>query len=449
MKHILATVLLLVLTLWACVPVPERKAVVVPEPGPAPPPLIQAHELDKMIESLQAILDKELSPQDRELARNLIRTYDSLKEVSSGPAEGRKYRGLIRSLCDDLWQLQRRYFSEKPSALQDYPEAVAVLVQKRREILEAYLAGSPKTVIDRCLELERVLGPEALTPDMALFFALSLGEEGMLEEAVNIGQGIVRELAPNPDLLLLRIKLAEWQLALGKKDEARRAYERLTDILDEKRAQVKSLAAGIGALPEREEPKGEDQEPEPDERPQGWRQRMKILIGTDRFQEARDFLRVKRDAAQTPEEKEALNQALAEIESAEEDYLKRRLATLARPEDPLASIRKLIEKEEYEEALSRLETLESGPNEPGPEVEALRIRATEALINRERNRAARLFLMAKETQDPTEKEAYLQSSYDILNSLIEKYRSSPLNKKIKSNIESVKKALDTLGAGTR
>jgi outer membrane protein assembly factor BamD (BamD/ComL family) len=113
-------------------------------------------------------------------------------------------------------------------------------------------------------------------------------------------------------------------------------------------------------------------------------------------------------------------------------------------EEALKKARELIESEKFEEAISELESLEVNQDN-SREVRELKEQAIEGLINRERNRAAKIFLAAKNTSDPRKKEEYLKSCYDILNNLLEKYPSSPLREKLKSHIKKVSEELDRLG----
>ena len=108
--------------------------------------------------------------------------------------------------------------------------------------------------------------------------------------------------------------------------------------------------------------------------------------------------------------------------------------------------RQSLEEEKFEQAISNLDNLSEG--EESLEVRELREQAIEGLINRERNRAARIFLNAKRTQDPVKKEEYLVTCYQILNSLIEKYPSSPLSEKIRSHIRKVSEEMEKLKRGT-
>ncbi|OQX64163.1 MAG: hypothetical protein B5M55_06455 [Desulfococcus sp. 4484_242] len=105
--------------------------------------------------------------------------------------------------------------------------------------------------------------------------------------------------------------------------------------------------------------------------------------------------------------------------------------------------REMIEAEKYEAAI---QTIEEADDSSGldPELRALRERAVESLINRERNRAAELFLEAKKADDPSKKKELLDSAYHILKGLIDKYPLSPLNRKLKSHMAVVQQELDHL-----
>ena len=72
---------------------------------------------------------------------------------------------------------------------------------------------------------------------------------------------------------------------------------------------------------------------------------------------------------------------------------------------------------------------------------ALKQLAVEKLINRERNRAARLYLLAKNTPDIKKKKELLTTSYQILENLMNEFPSNPLSGKLEDHAEKVKDAL--------
>jgi len=66
------------------------------------------------------------------------------------------------------------------------------------------------------------------------------------------------------------------------------------------------------------------------------------------------------------------------------------------------------------------------------------------LISSERDRAAQIFLMARNTNDPQGKKELLISSRNILQSLVERYPTSNLIYKLKSNLKTVEAELGNL-----
>ncbi len=106
-------------------------------------------------------------------------------------------------------------------------------------------------------------------------------------------------------------------------------------------------------------------------------------------------------------------------------------------QDALKGAFALIRSEKYEEALLKLDELPSSD----PEVKELKNTAVERLINRERNKAAKLFLAARNAKDPAKKEELLNSSYNILQAVADKYPSSPLIPKVQDHMNQVTKEL--------
>jgi hypothetical protein len=140
---------------------------------------------------------------------------------------------------------------------------------------------------------------------------------------------------------------------------------------------------------------------------------------------------------------EIIDQALKVIESAEDRYRAEEGKRLEREKATLEMARALIDEEAYEKALMTLEGLDEDTAFQSEKEEIKRI-AIEKLINRERNRAAKIFLKAKKSDDPAQKKEFLLTSYNILKVLVDKYPSSPYIYKINRNIETVKQALKEL-----
>jgi arsenate reductase-like glutaredoxin family protein len=148
-------------------------------------------------------------------------------------------------------------------------------------------------------------------------------------------------------------------------------------------------------------------------------------------------------SVETSEEK-AQQQPKTEVAAAEPTKdLQKELQHEAQKQDSLKLASSLIRSEKYEEAMVKLGELP--PSDP--EVKELKNMAVEKIINRERNKAAKLFLAARNTKDPAKKEELLNSSYDILKAVADKYPSSPLIPKVQDHINQVTKELVKLKKG--
>jgi hypothetical protein len=441
MKKIIKGFLLILFLVFpfGCASTPERRAVVSPEPKTKTIPLMSAQLLDKKIRFLTSVLEEEgLSFKDKEIASNLLEAYKSVKRASYGNFTEVEYRRTLSSLFHYLSLIDENYFNQEKGSIRDYSDAIRLFANKRDKIVDAYVSGDFKGVIKQS--------------EIALLFAMSLGEEGMLEQAINIGEGVIHTLDTMPDLIHLRARMAELQLKAGKREKARLVYEKLTDTLDEQTAILQSLNKRISETPDTrpglEGIAGEKQlEPEAVSHVEStgdeFLQQVAQLVQEHRFGEAMDLLVSKRDEAQSGAEIEALEQAIKSVEMAEEKYIEEKIASISMRKETLELARKLLDNEQLEEAISNLNALEP-QEEDSREIRELREQAIERLINRERNRAAKLFLAARDTRDPAKKEEYLRSSYEILNALVDKYPSSPLNNKIKDHIAKVAEELDKL-----
>jgi hypothetical protein len=432
---------------------PDRPGVVAPLSGPRTTYLPLDQRIDERISALTQMLEQgSLSQNDKEIATNLIVAYEAIKRASSHHFTEGEYDKFLYTLLNSLSLIHKTSFSTEREKTEDYLALTSQLAKKRRDIADAYLSGDFRGVINYSLEIKRVFGPNALTPEIALLFALALGKEGMREEAITIGEGVVRELEIMPDPIQLRASLAELQLQGGKRDRALLAYEKLTDTLDEHQAILRSLERKITThttAGEAEPHQAQGQH----HRERAFQvegsqdqifQKVAQLTKEHRFGEARDLLTLKRNEMQSDPEREALDKALKVLEIAEEKYLENQVSLISRNREALKLAQKLLEEEKFEEAISRLDKVAVSEGE-GYKIRMLKKQAIEKLINRERNRAAKLFLSAKKAQDPLEKEKQLYSTYEILKKLIEQYPSSRLNLKIKSHMKAVEDELNKLG----
>ncbi len=440
-----------------CFHFPQRRVVIPPEFEAGIAPFSFSEILDTKIGFFNEIIEKnELTEKDIIIASDLLDTYQILKAVYSSRLPEARYHNIIFNLYQRLSSIDEKYFTGRLDMARDYSRALSLFSNKRKEILDAYQSGDFNTVTDQCLELKTTFGPDALTPEIGLLFALSLAEKEMLKEAVNIGEKITHDLEASPDITNLRASIAEWQLRLGQRDKAISLYEKLVDTLDEQEVVLQSLGKKItvsGKSGPELEPVPEQKELEQKLEIQTKRtadqflQEVERLVQEHKFNEARDLLLLKKSKVRSGPELETIRQALKVLELAEDKYLQEKISMISKRKEALESARKLLEEEKFEKAISNLDALES-EQEDNLEVRELKEFAIEKLINHERNRAAKIFLTAKETQDPVKKEKYLRSSYEILNALIDEYPSSLLNQKLKSHIKSVIEELDKLQKNT-
>jgi tetratricopeptide (TPR) repeat protein len=448
-KTIIFTVIGLIL-LVGCVP-ETRKADVVYGPGGQEAPVVSIPLLEERIASLRNILEQgTLDENDRKMARELLVLYEEIRRDSLRTPPRYEYPQMSRRLLGRLMQLDERYYSGGRPAGVEGKDVISRFSAARKRILDYYLYGNYQGVMDECLKLESELGPEFLTPEIGLVFALSLAKKGMLKEAIGVGEKIASRLEGKPDLMDLQARITEWHVMLGQKEKAEQSYEKLVDSLNTKQALFKrterKLAAGPSPelIPEKPRMTPSDTLQGDAGSLENVLKRADALIENKQFHEAKMLLVTYRITLPEGPEMEAIDQALKRVDFAEQEYLDDKRAQRSHFQEGVARAKTLIDEEKFEEALQELEKLEV--EQPGgAEVKALKETATEKLIQQERNKAAKLYLMARNTSDPGKKEELLLASYNKLKVLIEKYPSSSLNNTLNNNIIKVRDELRKLG----
>ncbi len=443
-KSMTAFLVMFFVSCTGCLPVLQKPEVVISKPETRPAQLPPLDLVDKKIEVLEETLQTEgVSEKDKEIASILLELYKTLKRAYSGQITEAEYRNVINTLFKMLSALDENYFSKR-TGVPDYSGPMNLFSARRKKIMDTYFAGDFKGVINQCLELKSVFGPEALIPEIGLVFALSLGKEGMPKDAIEIGEGIALGMESTPDILYLRAKIAEWHLNLGQKEKAVNMYDRLTDNLDERQGILKGLSHKIAGKTRAEPPsdiKTDVQDLSPMDE---LLLKVDALMQNHLYDEARLLLIKQRIRLEDGPDVEMIDEALKGIELAEEQFEKEKRSRDTYINETIETAKNLIEEESFEEAIAKIDELQ---DLRGPDTEsvALKNQAIEKLINRERNRAAKLFLAAKKTQDHAKKEEYLLSSYKILKATIDKYPSSSLNNKLKSHIKTLTEEMDKLG----
>jgi hypothetical protein len=443
-KSMTAFLVMFLVSVSGCIPVLQKPEVVISKSETRPASLPPLDLLDRKIETLNAILQTEGVPEkDKEIASTLLESYKTLKVAYSGHLTKAEYRNVINILFKMFSALDENYFSEQ-RGLPDYSGPISLFSIKRKKIMDAYFAGDYKGVINQCVDLKSVFGPEALIPEIGLVFALSLGKQGMQKDAIEIGEGIALEMEATPDIIHLRAKIAEWHLNLGQRRNALNMYDKLTDNVDERQVILKGLTQKIAGKTE-PKPASEIKTGVQDLSPMDeLLQKVDALMQKHLFDEARLLLIKHRIRLEDGPDAEIIDETLKEIEIAEEKFEKEKRSEDTYINETIETAKKLIEEESFEEAIFKIDEFQDLRG-PCSESMALKNQAIEKLINRERNRAAKLFLAAKKTQDRAKKEEYLLSSYNILKVIIDKYPSSPLNAKLKSHIKTLTEEMKRLG----
>jgi hypothetical protein len=409
--------LLLIAVALGCLP-ETRKVEMGPKTVFKPPPPLSVETLDKKIAHLTTLLDEqELDNEDKAIASNLLATYKTIRSHLQNEASSYDESKIIQLLFENLGRLEQEYFLREKFKAPAYSKALSSFSDKRKKIVDEYLAG-----------------------------------KGMLSEAIIISDKILRELEGKPDLIHLRASMIEWQLDLGDREKALQIYEKMMDDLDEREellAKSKLVVMEEGRRASRHKvPEaahaGELRQFAKLDSTEDLLKAVDELVQKHEFREAKLLLIKHRIRTEEGPELEIIDQALKTVDLAEERFLQEKSAKLSYEKETLKQAQKLIEEENFDEALAKIETLRDAQN-MNPEIKELKRVATERLIKRERNKAAKYFLMARKTADPTKKGELLLSSYDILKALIENYPSSPMIEKLNDNLRTVREELTKLG----
>jgi len=453
----LSTLLLMCFGLWVsgCAAPPKSRVPAAPRTVEHSDLLINDALIDKKILFLEGILaEKGLSPEDREGATAALHAYQQLKDLASSRLTEKDYQRVILSLFRAVSLMDEAYCGKKEAGREE-SGVFALFAEKRHAIIDLYLKGNFEGVIKEVVELKKVLGPDSLTPEIGLLFALSLAREGDLNQAVQVGEGIADKLDRIPDVVQLRSRLAQWELALGRKERALQAYRKLNASQDERVALVQEVGRQIRAADGGKEMEAPAiAETPPVSATDGtWQeggytldslfQKVHSLVKEHAYSKARILILRERIKMGEGPGNELLDRELEKIDRYEEEFQKQRQIRETHLKETQETAKRLIEEENYQAAIDAFSGVDAS-QDLDPESRALKELAVESLINKERNRAAEIFLAAKRTSDPSKKKELLDSAYSILRDLIDKYPSSPLNQKLKSHIVIVENELKSL-----
>ena len=437
--------LIVILSLAGCITPHKDPAVGLPETYIISPTLVPSHMLDKKIAFLENFLQKNSIPDgDKSLASNLLETYYLLKKLSRQSADDpdsineEEYHNIILSLFNRLGDIDEKYFIMHETPARDYAEQLALLDRKKYQVLNSYLARDFKEALNHCIGIKELFGPDAVSEEINAVCALSLAKEGMIKEALMAGHEAADKLESFPDIIYLRSEMAKWELMLGQTKKAARQFEKLNEIIKTREASIRSLGRKLSSAPREQQAPAFRADTRLELSMAQFLETIEKLIQQNSFSEARELLVLKSMEISSKNDIGVIDQALKHLETAEEKYLENKISGILKKNDTVDSGSRLPE-EEPENVISGLDAVES-------ETEFLEMKeeAVERLINQERNRAARIFLTAKNTEDPRKKEEYLRSCHDILRGLIEKYPQSPLNHKLKSHLEAVDEEMNRI-----
>ena len=316
---------------------PETKRVTVsPTPDIISPPPLSIAMIDKKIAYLERVLEeKQLNNEDKEIALDLLSAYKTIRSYLLGHSGDTDNSKIIQLLYNNLGRLDERYFLKQGIGRPRYSEAITVFSAKRKEIRAKYFSGDYQGVINDSVELEAAFGPDSLTPEIGLLFAVSLAKKGMLEEVTIVGEKIIRELEGKPDLIFLRANVIEWQMDMGNREKALQIYEKLTDNLDEREALLEKTGRMVtgkkrmayhqnaptesyssGAMESKGLLSTEELFREVDE-----------LIRSHKFDEAKLLLIKRRIRGQEGPEIETIDQALKTVDLLKKDFKGKRIAS--------------------------------------------------------------------------------------------------------------------------
>ena len=393
--------------------------------------------------------NKNLSKSDADAVSALLDSYRLLKKSAPGPVTSKECETLTQSLFRSMSLMENSYFEKIGKATGD-ENSYADFMDRKNEILNLYLNKDYKGVIQRTLALQTRF-PGGLTPRIGILFASSLAEDGMLQEAIETGSEVAKEIEGSSDVVRLRGDIARWQLALGKPEQAAKTLEKISNIQDERTEMVKDLSNQLQQTPREPDqpfhsmfrsPEGTDsQEIQP--RTVALQEKIDTLVRNHEFAEAKNVLLKEKGEREEGPETELIDRAIGNINEAQTAYEKNEKIKAAYQKESLETAKRLYEKEDYRGAIQTLNTLERREGLDDAAID-LKNRAIESLINHERNRAAELFLEAKKTKNPQKKRELLETSHKILKTLIEDYPQSSMKSKLISHLTIVQKEIEKL-----
>ena len=197
---LIAAILIGLFLVSGCIPVTQKEMT-----AKAPMPsmdLVSPRMLKIKIADLNKLLTSDLlDERQREVASRLLETYKKIQLDIQGHRGEADCAATIETLLGFLTHMDETLLksAKKESGLDQ--QIIHRYFQRRTTLFDDYLYGNYQGVVDKAIELKDSFGVDALTPEIGLLFASSLAKRGMLEEALNVSERIMRELEGRPDLI--------------------------------------------------------------------------------------------------------------------------------------------------------------------------------------------------------------------------------------------------------
>ncbi|OQY45308.1 MAG: hypothetical protein B6240_08950 [Desulfobacteraceae bacterium 4572_87] len=338
----------------ASVPPEQPSPILKPTEKEGAPLDIDVYLVEGRIQALQNLLKTDvLSDADRKTVLALLNAYGLLKKNAPGPLTGKECHRLTQSLFQSMSLMENAYF-EKIGNASNEDVSLSDFILNKNEILELYLDKNYSGVIQRTLALQTSF-PNGLTPEIGMIFAISLAEEGMLEEAVEVGSEIAQKIEETPDAVQFRGDIIQWQLALGDRAQAVNTLEKISQTQDDRATRIKDLRNQIELTP---------QEPDPPfhsmfQPPEGpapaaldphmvlLQEKVNALAKNRQFAEARQLLLQEKAEREEGPETAIVDRALNNIEEAETAYEENVKIKETYLKQTYESAKKSYEREDY------------------------------------------------------------------------------------------------------
>jgi tetratricopeptide (TPR) repeat protein len=376
-------------------PIPVRRA-----------PFISPRSVEERIAYLDRIASSDtISQNKKEIANTVKQHYHAfLSILNSSPSEQEEREGLTELMAALEVEMGALLTEREPPTKIDCRTILKESLSATHEIIGLYKKGDFNAVIIKCQDFRTRFGDDALTTELTSACALSLASLGRTKEAIELSEPLARLIKENEELYRLGDQIPRWRGESETQAARSREHANLATLLSKAEA----------------------------------------LAGKGDFDEAEEMINKARSDFKEESSLYEIEKALESLKEKRDRFVEERIEAVSRRADVIREAQDLAAQERPEEALDRLKTLEKQLGSSDPDAEAVARQAIEAIIARERNRAARLFLQAKDTQNSAEREQLLLLARGILKSVIERYPDAPSAKKAAENLLAVEREISSL-----